>query len=173
MISDENGLKRFNQIVQKAARYLTSISKEKLKLNVTFDSISGMPDATVTCLDCSMTFKPSHAADRYFYFNDQINQTHSHFKHHSSGNTSKKQSVIDTFLKKSENYKSQQQKSPKLSSSVKEQFKCEGLGKMIGLNCFNSNESSLVFANENSAWVKLCVGKTSNNNKVCSECMKV
>ena len=43
---------------------------------------------------------------------------------------------------------------------------------MIGLNCFNSNESSLVFANENSAWAKSCVGKTSNNNKVCSECMK-
>ena len=173
MISDENGLKKFNHIVQKAARYLTSISKEKLKLNVTFDSISGMPDATVTCLDCSMTFKPSHAADRYFYFSDLINQTHSHFKYHSSGNTSEKQSVIDTFFKKSENYKSQQQKRPKLSSSVKEQFKCEGLGKMIGLNCFNSNESSLVFANENSAWAKLCVGKTSNNNKVCSECMKV
>ena len=140
MISDKNGLKKFNQIVQKAARYLTSISKEKLKLNVTFDSISGMPDATVTCLDCSMTFKPSHAADRYFYFNDLINQTHSHFKHHSSGNTSEKQSVVDTFFKKSENYKSQKQKSPKLYSSVKEQFKCEGLGKMIGLNCFNSNK---------------------------------
>ena len=44
---------------------------------------------------------------------------------------------------------------------------------MIGLNSFNSNESALVFANENSAWAKSCVGKTSNNNKVCSECMKV
>ena len=44
---------------------------------------------------------------------------------------------------------------------------------MIGLNCFNSNESSLVFANENSALAKSCVSKTSNNNKVSSECMKV
>ena len=116
--------------------------------------------------DCSTMLKPSHAADRYFFFNDLINQTHSHFKYHSSANTSEKQSVIDTFFKKCENYKSQQQKSPKLSSSVKEQFKCEGLGKIIRLNCFNSNESSLVFSNENSAWAKSCVGKTSNNNKV-------
>ena len=51
--------------------------------------------------------------------------------------------------------------------------KCEGFGKLIGVNCFNSNESRFIISDATYAWSKECLKVTKCQDKVCYNCKEL
>ena len=104
---------------------------------------------------------------------DLINKKHHHFENnpcHSENLSNGKatQSVLDKFV-------SGTKPLPLIVGTARTigDVKCEKFGKLIGVNCFNSNESRLIISDATSAWSKECLKVTKCQDKICHNCKEL
>ena len=101
-----------------------------------------------------------------FYLKDLVDRKHPHFRNNPNHSSERSQVKLEKYF-------DGVNPAPNVCGKMKvlPQFQCEGFGKLIGMNCFNINETKFVKeADSTSAWSPNCLKITKLPDKVCENC---